>query len=144
MIRKKPVYEGFLVTGMIFPLILPPSIPLWMVAVGVVFGVVFGKEMFGGTGRNIFNPALVGRVFLSLAFPEYFSTRWLQPFTSGLGGLVQFTPDAVTAATPMITFKSTGVLPDSMSLLLGTAPGSIGETFRRGIIAGGLVLILVK
>lgn len=142
--RRKPIYEGFLVTGLIFPLILPPTTPLWMVAVGVVFGAFFGKEVFGGTGRNIFNPALVGRVFLSLAFPEYFATKWQAPFLKGLGGFVHYTTDAVTTATPLINFKGTQVLADYPSLLLGTAPGSIGEVFRIGIIAGGIFLIITR
>ena len=64
IIRKESINEGFLVTGMLFPLILPPTLPLWMVGVGVAFGVFVGKELFGGTGRNIFNPAIVGRCFL--------------------------------------------------------------------------------
>ncbi len=142
--RKKPIHEGFLVTGLIFPLILPPTVPLWMVAVGVVFGVFFGKEVFGGTGRNIFNPALVGRVFLSLAFPEFFTSMWHKPFFKGLGGLLRYTTDAVTSATPLIDFKSAQVLTDLPSLLFGAAPGSIGETFRIGIIIGGLLLIIIK
>jgi RnfABCDGE-type electron transport complex D subunit len=142
--RGKPIHEGFLVTGLIFPLVLPPTIPLWMVAVGVVFGVFFGKEVFGGTGRNIFNPALVGRVFLSLAFPEQFATNWGIPIIGGLGGFTQFATDAVTSATPLIAFKSSQVLASLSSLLLGLTPGSIGETFRAGIIAGGLLLIVVK
>ena len=144
VVRKKPIYEGFLVTGLIFPLILPPTIPLWMVAVGVVFGVFFGKEVFGGTGRNIFNPALVGRVFLSLAFPQYFATMWQKPFLKGLGGFVHYTTDAVTQATPLINFKSSQMLADYPSLLFGIAPGSIGEVFRIGIIVGGLLLIITK
>lgn len=142
--RKKPVYEGFLVTGLIFPLILPPTIPLWMVAVGVVFGVFFGKEVFGGTGRNIFNPALVGRVFLSMAFPQYFATMWNVPLTKGLGGFCQYAADAVTSATPLINYKSSQIIASCNSLLLGTAPGSIGETFRIGIILGGIFLIITK
>ena len=142
--RKKQIHEGFLVTGLIFPLILPPSVPLWMVAVGVVFGVFFGKEVFGGTGKNIFNPALVGRVFLSLAFPEYFATMWQKPFLSGLGGFLHFSPDAITSATPLINFKSGNIITDNVSLLLGTTPGSIGETLRIGIIIGGIFLIIAK
>lgn len=144
VIRKKPLYEGFLVTGLIFPLILPPTIPLWMVAVGVIFGTFFGKEVFGGTGRNIFNPALAGRVFLSLAFPEFFATMWQKPFWGGLGGLVKFMPDAVTAATPLINFKATQILTDPLMLLLGNTAGSIGETFRIGIILGGIFLVIIK
>lgn len=142
--RKKPLYEGFLVTGLIFPLILPPTIPLWMVALGVIFGVFFGKEVFGGTARNIFNPALVGRVFLSLAFPEYFATMWQKPFWGGLGGLIKYAPHAVTSATPLINFKSAHILTNYSHLLFGSTAGSIGETFRIGIILGGILLILVK
>ena len=142
--RRKPIHEGFLVTGLIFPLVLPPTTPLWMVAVGVVFGVFFGKEVFGGTGRNIFNPALVGRVFLSLAFPEYFTSMWQKPFIGGFGGFIRYTTDAVTSATPLIDFKSSQALADLHTLLLGSAPGSIGETFRIGIIIGGLFLIFTK
>lgn len=143
--RRKEIHEGFLVTGLIFPLVLPSSIPLWMVAVGVVFGVFFGKEVFGGTGRNIFNPALVGRIFLSMAFPEYFATMWQRPFLKGLGGFLRFSPDSITSATPLINFKSGHLITsDYISLLLGTEPGSIGETFRIGIILGGIFLILVK
>jgi len=142
--RRKPIHEGFLVTGLIFPLVLPPTVPLWMVAVGVVFGVFFGKEVFGGTGRNIFNPALVGRVFLSLAFPQYFTNMWQEPFLKGWGGFLTFTTDAVTSATPLMNFKSTQILANLPSLLFGTAPGSIGETFRIGIIIGGLFLVIIK
>lgn len=147
--RKKSIHEGFLVTGLIFPLVLPPSIPLWMVAVGVMFGTFFGKEVFGGTGRNIFNPALVGRIFLSLAFPTFFAVKWVKPFSGGLAGFthwVNSASDAITSATPLINFKSTGVvLSDYIRpLLLGGTPGSIGETFRIALIIGGLFLILVK
>lgn len=131
--RKKEIHEGFLVTGLIFPLILPPTVPLWMVAVGVMFGVLFGKEVFGGTGRNIFNPAIVGRVFLSIAFPKTMTTYWQEPFI-----------DAITSATPLTLFKNQGVITSYNDLLLGLNAGCIGETFRIGIILGGLFLILVK
>src|SRR3989339_1855730 len=106
--RKKEIHEGFLVTGLLFPLILPPNVPLWMVALGVMFGVVLGKEVFGGTGRNIFNPAIVGRIFLSVAFPKTLTSFWLPPFTSGTGGFLHFqnTVDAVTTATPLALFKN--------------------------------------
>lgn len=144
-IRRKPIHEGFLVTGLIFPLILPPTLPLWVVAVGVVFGTFFGKEVFGGTGRNIFNPALVGRLFISLAFPPYFATMWGKMHWGGAGGLVRWTVDSVTQATPLISFKGSQVVGvDPLSLLLGHAPGSVGETFRIGIIAGGLFLVFTR
>ena len=140
--RKKEIHEGFLVTGLIFPLILPPTAPLWIVAIGVMFGVVFGKEAFGGTGRNIFNPALAGRVFLSVAFPGTFTNIWQEPISSGLGGFIRYKVDAVTSATPLINFKGSHILADMPSLLMGSTAGSIGETFRIGIIIGGLFLII--
>lgn len=151
--RKKDIHEGFLVTGLIFPLTLPPTIPLWMVAVGIVFGILFGKEVFGGTGRNIFNPALVGRLFLSIAFPRAMSAYWQKPFVGGLGGLVHYqnvdaltkaTTDALTSATPLSLYKSGGELPSYFNLFMGFSSGCIGETFRLGLIIGGLFLILTR
>lgn len=131
--RKKEIHEGFLVTGLIFPLILPPTVPLWMVAVGVMFGVFFGKEVFGGTGRNIFNPAIVGRIFLSIAFPKIMTTEWKMPLV-----------DAITSATPLTLFKNQGTISSYLDLLWGYNAGCIGETFRIGIIVGGTFLILTK
>ena len=133
LIRRKEIEEGFLVTGLIFPLILPPTVPLWVVAVGVAFGVFFGKEAFGGTGRNIFNPALVGRLFITIAFPQTMSAVWRAPFS-----------DAITAATPLGVFKSTGQTAALADLLLGQTTGSMGELFRVGIIFGGLVLMFAR
>ncbi|MDP2938907.1 MAG: RnfABCDGE type electron transport complex subunit D [Candidatus Omnitrophota bacterium] len=144
IVRKKEIHEGFLVTGLIFPLILPPTVPLWVVAVGVVFGVMFGKEMFGGTGRNIFNPAIVGRIFLTVAFPNIMTSNWQAPFSQGLGGLVKFSADAITSATPLALFKNEKITTDILSMFLGGVPGCIGETFRLGIIIGGIFLILTK
>lgn len=131
--RKKEIHEGFLVTGLIFPLILPPTVPLWVVAVGVMFSVFFGKEVFGGTGRNIFNPAIVGRVFLTITFPRIMTVNWKMPFV-----------DAVTTATPLALFKSQNLITPYKDLLFGNVPGCIGETFRIGLILGGLFLIVVK
>jgi Na+-transporting NADH:ubiquinone oxidoreductase subunit B/electron transport complex protein RnfD len=133
VIRKREIEEGFLVTGLIFPLVLPPTTPLWVVAVGIVFGTFFGKEIFGGTGRNIFNPALVGRLFITIAFPEIMASSWKLPYA-----------DVVSAATPLATWKSTLVMPPWADLLLGNVAGSMGETFRLGIIAGGILLILTR
>jgi len=133
VVRKHKIHEGFLVTGLIFPLVLPPTTPLWVVAVGVMFGVLFGKEMFGGTGRNIFNPALVGRLFITIAFPAIMTTNWQIPFT-----------DAITAATPLADYKTTGVMASIPNLLIGNTAGSMGETCRIAIILGGLFLIFTK
>jgi Na(+)-translocating NADH:ubiquinone oxidoreductase B subunit len=133
LVRKKEIEEGFLVTGLIFPLILPPTTPLWIVAVGIAFGTMFGKEVFGGTGRNIFNPALVGRVFITIAFPEAMSATWRAPFS-----------DAITTATPLSIYRGSGTLTPLTDLLLGQVPGCMGEIFRIGIIIGGLFLIATR
>ena len=133
IVRKDEIHEGFLVTGLIFPLVLPPTTPLWIVGVGVGFGTLFGKEVFGGTGRNIFNPALVGRLFVTIAFPAIMTTAWLMPFS-----------DTITSATPLTLYKSTGEMTPYLSLLLGKCAGSMGEVFRLGIIAGGAFLMFTK
>ncbi len=133
LIRKKHIEEGFLVTGLIFPLILPPTTPIWVVAVGCAIGVFFGKEVFGGTGRNIFNPALVGRLFITIAFPGIMSASWQKPFS-----------DAITTATPLASFKTAGELTPLLDLFMGSAAGSVGEVFRIGIILGGVFLMITK
>ncbi|MBM4142616.1 MAG: RnfABCDGE type electron transport complex subunit D [Lentisphaerae bacterium] len=133
MARKKHIHEGFLVTGLIFPLTLPPTVPLWVVAVGVVVGTLFGKEMFGGTGRNIFNPALVGRLFVTIAFPSIMSTAWQIPGS-----------DAITTATPLGMYKTSQAVTALTDLLVGRATGSMGEVFRVGLIAGGLFVIWTR
>lgn len=148
IIRKGEIHEGFFVTGMIFPLILPPTTPLWMVAVGVMFGVIFGKEVFGGTGRNIFNPALVGRIFVTIAFPATMTTQFKTPMDffhifKRLGLDYNYT-DAITAASPMSIFKTQHILTSYADLLWGNTAGSIGETFHLGIIVGGIFLMLTK
>ncbi len=144
--RKKELQiEGLLVTGLIFPLILPPTIPLWVVAVGSAFGVFFGKEAFGGTGRNIFNPAIVGRAFISVAFPSLMTVIWQLPLLGGLGGFLSYQADAVTSATPLISFRAGEAMAYSYAdLLLGRVPGSMGETLGLGIIMGGLFLIVTR
>ncbi len=133
VIRKKEVNEGFLITGIIYPLILPPTIPYWMAAVGIIVGVILGKEVFGGTGKNIFNPAMVGRIFLAVAFPIEMTTKWKIPFI-----------DAITSATPLINFKGTAALTSTWNLLIGNIPGSVGETCKIVIILGGIFLVVTK
>lgn len=137
IVRKGEIHEGFFVTGMIFPLILPPSAPLWVVAVGVVFGIFFGKEVFGGTGRNIFNPALVGRIFVTIAFPTIMTSGWDAP--GAWRGV-----EAVTAATPMALMKTQGQVMPYIDLLFGSTRGSVGETCHLGIILGCIYLIYTK
>lgn len=137
-IRKTEIHEGFFVTGILFPLILPPATPLWVVAVGIFVGVFFGKEVFGGTGHNIFNPALVGRLFITISFPTILTSGWTTP------GAWRGAVDAVSSATPMALAKTQGVLTPATDLLMGIPSGSVGETFRLGIIVGGIFLMLTR
>ncbi len=139
-VRKEEVNEGFLVTGLIFPLVLPPALPLWMVAVGCAFGVLIGKELFGGTGRNLFNAALVGRVFLGLAYPKAMSGAWVEPGTGLLGRATELSVDAVASATPLALAKA-GEFTATTDLFFGSVLGSAGETSALAIILGGVFLV---
>ncbi len=147
VVRKEEINEGFLVTGLLFPLILPPTLPLWMVGVGVAFGVLVGKELFGGTGRNLFNPALVGRCFLALAYPRAMSSNWIEPIAQAPGRLLQYVTasnvDAVSEATPLGAAKL-GEWASLSDLAFGTVSGSIGETCGLAVIAGGVFLLLTR
>ena len=155
-IRKEPIAEGFLVTGLIFPLVLPPALPLWMVAVGCMFGVFIGKELFGGTGRNLFNPAIVGRCFLMLAHPAAMTRDcWTKAGTDFPGRMLQFITDknfdviswqqvdALTQATPLKLAKD-GIDTSMLDLVWGNIAGCIGETSALLIIIGGVVLMLTR
>ena len=98
--RKEPVTSAVFVTGSLLALSLPPATPFWMCALGAAVGVAFGKELFGGMGRNVFNPALVGRAFLYVCFPNPLSAGWVEPLAGRLGGLAAWvSTDAVTSAT---------------------------------------------
>lgn len=144
---KKPVTEAVFVTAVLYALTLPPATPFWVAAVGIIFGVVFGKEAFGGFGRNVFNPALVGRAFVYVSFPKFLTTEWNMPATGLLGGFGTYlTPpvDALSTATPLITFRSTGQLAEYVDIALGRVSGSLGETSAVLIILAGIYLIYTK
>ena len=140
VVRKHDVNEGFLVTGMLFPLILPPTVPLWQVALGVSFGVVVGKEIFGGTGMNVLNPALVGRAFIFFAYPAELSgdTVWVaaQTSTDGVSGATALA-HATLGGTSNV---SAGF--DWWDAFLGFAPGSMGETSTLACLVGAAVLVV--
>jgi Na+-transporting NADH:ubiquinone oxidoreductase subunit B len=132
-IRKHEVNEGFLVTGWLIPMILPPTIPLWQVAIGTAFGVVFAKEIFGGTGKNVFNPALMARAFLFFAYPAEIS-----------GDLVWTAVDGYSGATPLAQAQAGGVEAIShtfQNAFLGFIPGSMGETSALACLLGAGYLI---
>ncbi len=138
MKRGHEVNEGFFVTSILFALTCPPDLPLWQAALGISFGVVIGKEVFGGTGKNFLNPALTGRAFLYFAYPASMS-----------GDAVWTAVDGYTGATPLSVVASQGVtaLQGTWSWLdafFGAIPGSIGETSTLAILIGGGVLLLMR
>ncbi|MDP0587867.1 MAG: NADH:ubiquinone reductase (Na(+)-transporting) subunit B [Candidatus Endonucleobacter bathymodioli] len=137
IVRRHEVNEGFFVTSVLFALILPPSIPLWQVALGISFGVVIGKEVFGGTGKNFLNPALCGRAFLFFAYPAQIS-----------GDLVWTAVDGFSGATALSLAQQGGVanvVANNITWLdafIGTMQGSIGETSTIAVFIGGAVLLI--
>lgn len=138
-LRKHEVNEGFLVSGMLIPLVMPVDVPLWMVVVATVFAVVIGKEVFGGTGMNIWNPALLARAFLFFAYPSNMSgdSVWISGLSSGEGVV-----DGFSGATPLAAAVSGQI--DKFSVMdsfLGFIPGSIGETSTLAILIGALILL---
>jgi Na+-transporting NADH:ubiquinone oxidoreductase subunit B len=133
-IRGHQVNEGFLVSGMLIPLVMPVEVPLWMVALSTVFAVIIGKEVFGGTGMNIFNPALLARAFLFFAYPS---------FMSGDKVWIAEKADAFSGATPLaLGAAGEPQVSTTMDMVIGTIPGSIGETSVIAIGIGAVILIL--
>ncbi len=142
VIKGHEVEEGYLVTGMLVPLIVPVDTPLWMLAVAVVFGVVIGKEVFGGTGMNILNPALTIRAFLFFAYPTWMSGDkvWVHGAVERAGG-----PDAISGETILGSLAQNSDVSYSVSdMFFGFIPGSVGETSTLLILIGGLFLIFSK
>jgi Na+-transporting NADH:ubiquinone oxidoreductase subunit B len=138
LVRGHEVNEGFFVTSILYSLTLPPDIPLWMVAVGIVFGIVIGKEVFGGTGKNFLNPALVGRAFLYFAYPASMS-----------GDAVWTAVDGYTGATALGIAAAEGMAAVEAQFtwweaFVGMVPGSIGETSTLAIMIGGGILLATK
>ena len=142
VIKGHEVEEGYLVTGMLVPLIVPVDLPLWMLAVSVIFGVVIGKEVFGGTGMNILNPALTIRAFLFFAYPTWMSGDkvWVHDAVNRAG-----TPEAISGETILGSYAQNQDIIYSLSdMFFGYIPGSVGETSKILIIFGALFLIFSK
>lgn len=137
--RGHSVNEGYLVTGLLIPMIMPADIPLWMLAIAVVFAVVIGKEVFGGTGMNIMNPALTARAFLFFAYPTMMSGDkvWVS-----LGG--EKSVDGFSGATPLANAIEGGVnaIPSIMDSFIGMIPGSVAETSGVAILIGAAILLI--
>jgi Na+-transporting NADH:ubiquinone oxidoreductase subunit B len=136
--RKHEVNEGFLVTGMLIPLVLPVNIPLWMVVIATAFAVVIGKEVFGGTGMNIWNPALLARAFLFFAYPAKMSgdTAWISGLSKGEGIV-----DGFSGATALANAANGNTIPSLWDSFTGIIPGSIGETSTAAILLGAILLL---
>jgi Na+-transporting NADH:ubiquinone oxidoreductase subunit B len=138
-VRNHEVNEGFLVTSMLFTLTLPPDIPLWMVALGISFGVVIGKEVFGGTGKNFLNPALTGRAFLFFAYPAEMSGDAVWTAVDGFSGA---TPLGLAALGGVEAITGSGVT--LMQSFLGSIQGSIGSTSTLACLFGAVFLIYTR
>ncbi|MBN2735884.1 MAG: RnfABCDGE type electron transport complex subunit D, partial [Spirochaetales bacterium] len=133
--KNKKVSEAVLITITLYVLSMPPQVPLWIAGVGIVFAVVLAKEVFGGFGRNPFNPAIAGRLFVYITFPIPMTEGWLVPGNFGL--------DAVTSATPLSVMRA-GELINPLDLFLGIRPGSLGESAIIPIILAALYLVFTK
>ena len=135
VVRGHEINEGFLVTGFLIPLTMPPTVPLWMLAIATIFGVVIGKEIFGGTGYNIFNPALTARAFLFFAYPAHMSGNkpWIAP------------TDGMSQATPLLAKSSNLNFSYEWSdMFYGYVPGSIGETSTLAVLIGAFILLVTR
>ena len=139
-IRGHEVNEGYLVTGMLIPLIMPVDVPLWILALSVIFAVIVGKEVFGGTGMNIWNPALLSRAFVFFAYPSQISGDkiWIEGLTKGEGIV-----DGFSGATPLAHAAAGEFdkMPSFIDMFVGFIPGSIGETSTIAILIGAVMLL---
>jgi len=151
-VRGHDINEGFLVSGFLIPMVLPVETPLWMVAVATAFAVVFGKEVFGGTGMNIFNPALLARAFLFFAYPAYMTGDfvWISDLANnakvvdGFSGATPLSAMAAASTEPNIDAAREIIsgVPDLWTLFVGLLPGSIGETSKIAILIGAVILLV--
>ena len=153
VVRKHEINEGFLVTAMLYPLVLPPTIPLWMVAMGIIFGVVIGKEVFGGVGMNILNPALTARAFVFFTYPAWISgaSVWDVGGEGVFGGTLV---DGYTGATPLLAVANAEPGANAIAALeaegwtwldmaIGLIPGSMGEVSTIAALLGAIFLVVV-
>ncbi|MBN2665296.1 MAG: NADH:ubiquinone reductase (Na(+)-transporting) subunit B [Bacteroidales bacterium] len=140
-IRGHEINEGYLVTGLLIPLIMPIDVPLWMLALAVAFSVILGKEVFGGTGMNVFNPALLARAFIFFSYPGWMTgdNVWTEGLTTGINVI-----DGYSGATPlsMLATGEVSNLPSFMQMFIGTIPGSVGETSVIAILIGAAILLI--
>ena len=143
--KKEEIQEGFLVSGLLIPMIVPVNCPLWMLALAVAFAVIFAKEIYGGTGMNIFNPALVARAFLFFAYPTSMSGDQVWISSDKILGLGNQLPDGTTMATPLGIVADGKVPTENFTdMVVGLIPGSIGETSVIAIAIGAVILLYTR
>ena len=143
--KNEEIQEGFLVSGMLIPMIVPVGTPLWMLAVAVAFSVIFAKEIYGGTGMNIFNPALVTRAFLFFAWPTKMSGDAVWVSTEKVLGMGNQLPDGFTSATALGQAGANHVVTTPVwDMFTGLMPGSIGETSFIAIMLGAALLLWTR
>ena len=141
--KKEEIQEGYLVTGMLMPLIIPISCPLWMLALSIAFAVILCKEIFGGTGMNIFNIALSARAFLFFSYPSEMTGDTIWVANHSIFGLGNTLPDATTMATPLGELAQHTDIPYTINeMMIGLIPGSVGETSVIAIALGAILLLL--
>lgn len=144
---NRKVSEAVFVSCILYTMTLPSATPFWIAIIGIVFGIFFAKEVFGGFGRNVFNPALVARAFVYVCFPTPLTIQWSKPAVGFPGGFATYLTesiDAISQATPMLIFRETGQLTPIKNLILGNIAGSLGETSAILIILAGIYLIYKK
>lgn len=141
--KKISIDDGSaLLTGLLLAMVVPPDLPVWMAILASIFAIGIGKKIFGGLGHNIFNPALLGRAFLSATFPAHmtiYSAPFSKSIISGLGNI-----DALTCATPLGLMKFEGIQTDLWSLFIGNIAGSLGETSALALLIGGIYILIKK
>lgn len=144
---NRKISEAIFVSCILYTMTLPPTTPFWVAVVGILFGILFGKEVFGGFGKNVFNPALVARAFVYVCFPTPLTIEWSKAalgFPGGFSTYITEGIEAVSQATPMLLFRDTGNLTSLIDLLIGNVSGSIGETSSILIILAGIYLVYKK
>lgn len=146
--NNKKISEAVFVTCVLYTMTLPPSTPYWVAIIGIIFGVMFGKEVFGGFGRNVFNPALVARAFVYVSFPAPLTIQWSKTaagsFPGGFATYLTEGVEAISQATPMLMFRNADIVTNFKDLLIGNISGSIGETSAILIVLAGIYLVYKK
>ena len=142
-VNHEEIQEGYLVTGLLIPLILPVETPLWMMALAIAFSVILAKELWGGTGMNVFNVALVARAFLFFSYPSKMTGDSVWVANGSICGLGNDLPDTFTQATPLSFVKQGATIPDMSvcDMITGLIPGSVGETSVIAIAIGAVILL---